>query len=380
MYFRKEKLIYINLSKCHVRENFIDGEVWVLEKNYSIIEGIFRDLNKDQSRVPVSFTHLEENSTTVKPTYIPTNEFTWAFQEIVDTYGIPRYSEINPTYFNIVTFPFLFGLMFGDIGHGFIVFMLGIYLCLAYNKSERGILKMVFKARYLILLMGFFSFYSGWIYNDFLSVPLPVFGTCYENKLNVTVPYAIKKYPSCVYPIGLDPKWRMVKNELSFINSMKMKLSVIFGVLQMLFGVILKGLNNIHFKNFTGLFCETIPQFIFMGVLFGYMDVMIFIKWSTDWTSNTSQAPSVISLLMNIFLKFGSVKNQPLWGGKNGLKFIQEEFHQFVLFTCVILVPIMLFPKPIIEYCKSRKKSTHQVKEILSDEETLVSVSMLFIF
>jgi V-type H+-transporting ATPase subunit a len=126
MYFRKEKLIYINLSKCHVRENFIDGEVWVLEKNYSIIEGIFRDLNKDQSRVPVSFTHLEENSTTVKPTYIPTNEFTWAFQEIVDTYGIPRYSEINPTYFNIVTFPFLFGLMFGDIGHGFIVFMFSL--------------------------------------------------------------------------------------------------------------------------------------------------------------------------------------------------------------------------------------------------------------
>jgi V-type H+-transporting ATPase subunit a len=45
------------------------------------------------------------------------------FQDIVDTYGVPVYKEVNPTVFTIVTFPFLFGVMFGDIGHGGIVFL-----------------------------------------------------------------------------------------------------------------------------------------------------------------------------------------------------------------------------------------------------------------
>jgi V-type H+-transporting ATPase subunit a len=64
------------------------------------------------------------------PTYFEMNEFNWAFHEIVVTYGTPNYKEVNPTVFNIVTFPFLFGIMFGDIGHGGLLFLFGIYLCL----------------------------------------------------------------------------------------------------------------------------------------------------------------------------------------------------------------------------------------------------------
>jgi V-type H+-transporting ATPase subunit a len=52
------------------------------------------------------------------PTFFKINDFTWAFQEIVNTYGTPRYKEINPGFFAVVFFPFMFGIMFGDIGHG----------------------------------------------------------------------------------------------------------------------------------------------------------------------------------------------------------------------------------------------------------------------
>jgi len=52
------------------------------------------------------------------PTYFKVNEFTWPFQEIVNTYGIPRYKEVNPGLFAVMFFPFMFGIMFGDIGHG----------------------------------------------------------------------------------------------------------------------------------------------------------------------------------------------------------------------------------------------------------------------
>ena len=46
-------------------------------------------------------------------------------KEIVNTYGVPRYREINPGYFTVITFPFLFGMMFGDIAHGILLFIFG---------------------------------------------------------------------------------------------------------------------------------------------------------------------------------------------------------------------------------------------------------------
>lgn len=60
------------------------------------------------------------------PTYIALNEFTSPFQDIVSTYGVPKYKEINPAYFSIITFPFLFGVMFGDVGHGSFFLIVGL--------------------------------------------------------------------------------------------------------------------------------------------------------------------------------------------------------------------------------------------------------------
>ena len=52
------------------------------------------------------------------PTHFHTNEFTLNTQAVVDTYGVPSYKECNPAVFTLVTFPFQFGIMFGDLGHG----------------------------------------------------------------------------------------------------------------------------------------------------------------------------------------------------------------------------------------------------------------------
>lgn len=62
------------------------------------------------------------------PTAFATNCYTAPAQQIIDTYGVPRYKEINPTIFTTVTFPFFFGVMFGDVAHGAIIFALGVYM------------------------------------------------------------------------------------------------------------------------------------------------------------------------------------------------------------------------------------------------------------
>lgn len=114
-----------------------------------------------------------------KPTYFKTNEFTAVFQEIVDTYGVPSYKEVNPAVFTCVSFPFFFGMMFGDIMHGSLLTAFGIYLCFA--KREPGSLaNTLSSARYLLLLMGVFSTFNGFIYNDYTSMGTEIFGKgCY---------------------------------------------------------------------------------------------------------------------------------------------------------------------------------------------------------
>ena len=82
------------------------------------------------------------------PTYFQTDKLTNSFQEIVNAYGIARYREVNPTVFTIMTFPFLFAVMFGDIGHGFLMLIFALYLVLGekalMKQSMNEILDMMF--------------------------------------------------------------------------------------------------------------------------------------------------------------------------------------------------------------------------------------------
>ena len=53
------------------------------------------------------------------------------FQRLVEVYGVPSYSEIQPTAFFAVSFLLMFGLMFGDVGHGLVLLAAG-YLLFRY--------------------------------------------------------------------------------------------------------------------------------------------------------------------------------------------------------------------------------------------------------
>jgi V-type H+-transporting ATPase subunit a len=159
--------------------------------------------------------------------------------------------------------------MFGDIGHGACFLLVGIVLCLFCDILRRKApgMEAALSLRYVILMMGFFGFYCGLIYNDFMAIPLWLFDSCYDIREghppmsgNQTADGSIPPPPihaeeahhphfsvhykdDCVYPIGIDPAWYMGANELTFLNSLKMKLAVILGVLHMCLGIVMKAFN-----------------------------------------------------------------------------------------------------------------------------------------
>ena len=149
---------------------------------------------------------------------------------MVNEYAIPTYKEINPGVYLIITFPFLFGVMYGDIGHGSCLLFFSTVLVLFASRLE-GVpgMKPLVELRYFLFLMSFFAVFCGLMYNDFMSLPLYLFKSCYDNGIQ-------KK--DCVYPAGVDPAWYGAQKEINFINSLKMKVSVILGVSHMLLGQI----------------------------------------------------------------------------------------------------------------------------------------------
>ena len=123
-----------------------------------------------------------------------------------------------------------------------------------------------------------------------------------------------------------------------------MKTAVIFGVSHMLLGIVVKGMNAAFFGRWAEFSFEFVPQLILMLSMFGYMDLMIIIKWLTDYSGEEGAAPSIIQLMIGMFLNGGALPEgtKPLFGA--------PKTQQTVSFTLVIIIliciPIMLFVKP----------------------------------
>lgn len=108
--------------------------------------------------------------------------------------------------------------------------------------------------------MAIFAIFCGSLYNEFFSLPWDLFGSCYSTVKDVAENRWVGELTEgCTYPWGFDPKWFISKNELVFFNSFKMKWAVILGVISMIFGILMKGLNAIYFRDGLVFFLEFIP-------------------------------------------------------------------------------------------------------------------------
>ncbi len=62
------------------------------------------------------------------PVKLKNNFFTRGYEYYTEMYGLPRYGEFDPTTFVAITYTLLFGIMFGDVGHGLVVMLFGILM------------------------------------------------------------------------------------------------------------------------------------------------------------------------------------------------------------------------------------------------------------
>lgn len=117
------------------------------------------------------------NHKTEPPTKLKNNRFIRPFEMFVKMYGLPAYNEFDPTLFLTITYAFIFGIMFGDLGQGLCLFIGGLVLYKVKKMDLAGI----------VCAAGFFSCIFGALFGSF-------FGFEFESLINplhskVTLPF-----------------------------------------------------------------------------------------------------------------------------------------------------------------------------------------------
>jgi vacuolar-type H+-ATPase subunit I/STV1 len=346
---KREKAVFhtLNLFNYDVTNKCLIAEGWCATSMLpEVREALRRGTLKSGASVQSVINIAKTNE--MPPTFFRTNKLTKGFQNIVDAYGCAKYQEMNPAVFTVITFPFLFGVMFGDIGHGFMMTMAAALLCtfeakLAHLANDE-MFATVYHGRYCILLMGCFAIYAGFIYNELFSVPLELFQStlwCSGEMddpqcaaIPGTDPSQLQKWPRTSitaaydfkgdggstgeevvwdnYPFGADPGWSHTANKLNSANSFKMKFAIVVGVAQMVMGVCCKLMNTLYWKDMITLYFVYIPEIVFINSIFGYLVILILIKWTTNWDTNFVLNNNEIVTIPQIYCK-DDLSNLPCW-------------------------------------------------------------------
>lgn len=198
--------------------------------------------------------------------------------------------------------------------------------------------QMVYGGRYIVLLMGAFSVFTGMMYNDIFSRALPFFQSGwhfdvpedYDGKTTI-----VAQATGHTYAFGIDYAWHGTENFLLFTNSYKMKMSIILGVIHMSTGICMVYFNAKFFRKRIDVIGSFIPQMIFMQCLFGYLVAMILYKWSVDWFevdaaghAVRNSPPSLLNTMIYMFLSPGTVKEgERLYSGQVSRSRTIRHFH-----------------------------------------------------
>jgi V/A-type H+-transporting ATPase subunit I len=118
-------------------------------RHFAIIQGFipesymnkFRNLTKDYMSVfdqtGGNNNDYTESGEEKLPSLLTNKRYVNTFEVITETQGLPRYDEVDPTPIIAFVWPLFYGIMFADLGHGLLLFGLGMLLRQKGNGSIR---------------------------------------------------------------------------------------------------------------------------------------------------------------------------------------------------------------------------------------------------
>jgi V/A-type H+-transporting ATPase subunit I len=201
------------------------------------------------------------------PVALTTNKWLKPIRMLVGTYGHPSYGELDPTLLMAFTFPLLYGAMFGDLGQGLVMLVLGLLM------HNRIIMKSMQSLGLLIAYCGTSAAFFGYLYGS-------IFG--FEGHL-------VEEY----LHFHFEPTWiAPMENILSVLS-----IAIDAGIVILMFGFLLGMLNNIRSKDWAHL-------------LFGHSGISTFLFYICflamlgGFLGDTALAPKIAVAINSLPLPF----------------------------------------------------------------------------
>ncbi|KOB77297.1 V-type proton ATPase subunit a [Operophtera brumata] len=289
---RKAKAVFhhMNLFTLDITKNCLIGQCWVPVADLKRVQDTLK-LYSDEIGTNVPSFLSKTVTNLVAPTFNRTNKFTYGFQKLINAYGL----------YTIITFPFLFGLMFGDIGHAILMTLFALWMI---------------------------NIYTGFIYNDMFSIAFSIKKTYFMNTKTAAELMATDY-------IDIDPQSKDHRDPYIF------------------------GFDPIHFKNYSSIYLEFIPELLLVCCLFLWLVFLIYFKWftysarDTDSKLGSSCAPQILILFIDMVLW----KSSTAIPNCDAYMFSGQETIQRVLVSVFLAcIPVLLLGKPIYLNNKNKKK------------------------
>jgi V/A-type H+-transporting ATPase subunit I len=251
---------------------------WIPEGKEEQLESILRE--KVGPALEVTFDK-PDFAEVEAPTYISNPAFMKPTEDVVKAFGIPSRHDLDPTKFMAFSFPLIFGLVFSDVGQGFLIFLIG-YAALRANKKGQdwgAILGYVQNGAQGLMLMGIFAMIGGFLFGSFFGAETVI-----------------------------EPLWPTFAHTDPNRSTHMLKLSIEVGVIHISMGIILALYNELKYKHMRKALINLSYLIMYLGFI-----ILIF-GVSYNSVGNWFLTTGTVSLWVPIVgIGFGTGAHNPLY-------------------------------------------------------------------
>jgi V/A-type H+-transporting ATPase subunit I len=233
---------------------------WIPENKESQLDLLLHD--RVGSALQVTFDK-PEFADHEAPTCLSNPSIMQPTEDVVKAFGVPSRHDLDPTKIMWLSFPIIFGLIFSDVGQGFLVILIGLAALRAKKKGQSwgAIMGYVQNGAEGLILMGIFAMIGGFLFGSF-------FGS-------ETV---------------IEPLWPIFAHSVAGIDNAyrdahMLKLSIEVGAIHISLGIFLNLYNKLKHKEYK----SAITAATYLILYLGFINLIFGVSYNTigDWFSSS---------------------------------------------------------------------------------------------